>query len=89
MTHQSHPLSAEGFPTTCCSGQVKGSQTSECQGVCCSAICWGKPLLSHCLSLTTILDVPIEPTVCPSHRTGLWGNRDKSDAVLAFKLRDA
>lgn len=89
MTHQSQPLSAEGFPTTCCSGRVKGRQNSECQGVCCSAIRWSKSLLSHCLSLTIILDVPIEPMLRPSHCTGLWGNRDKSDTALAFKLRDA
>lgn len=40
-------------------------------------------------SLTIILDVPIEPMLCPSRCAGLLGNRDTSITVLAFKFRDA
>lgn len=58
MTHQSHPLPAEDFPTTRCKGPRRTSgpeseeasgmvQSSECQGICSSAISWSKSPLSH------------------------------------------
>lgn len=62
-------------------------QSSECQGIRSSAISWSKSPLSH--QLTIILDVPIEPMLCPSRCAGLLGNRDTSITVLAFKFRDA